>query len=223
LAFGLDGYLYIATGDGGSAGDPLNKGQDLSSVLGKILRIDVNQGSPYGIPADNPFNQSGQRREIFAYGLRNPWRFSFDKVTGALFAGDVGQNRLEEVNLVERGKNYGWKIMEASLCFSPEKNCSQKGLELPLTEYGREEGGSITGGYVYRGTQIPSLYGTYVFGDFMSGNIWGLVYDQANRKVGGRSLLLKTNVAIASFGEDLDGELFVVDYSGKIYQLRAKQ
>ncbi len=219
LAFGPDGFLYIGTGDGGSGGDPLNKSQDLSSVLGKILRIDVDQKLPYGIPQENPFFGENQKREVFALGLRNPWRFSFDKLTGALFVGDVGQNRLEEINVVEKGKNYGWKVMEGDLCFFPKSNCSQKGLEPPIAVYGREEGGSVTGGYVYRGNQIPSLRGIYLYGDFMSGKMWGLNYDQKTRKRQKPQLLLETKIEIASFGEDPTGEIYLVGYSGGVYRL----
>lgn len=219
LAFDGSGLLYISTGDGGSGGDPLNQGQNLNTLLGKILRIDVDSKAPYGIPKDNPFQEKNQRPEIFAWGLRNPWRFSFDKQTGALLAGDVGQNRYEEVDLIEKGGNYGWRTMEGFHCFKPDKNCATEGLTLPLVEYGREQGGSITGGYVYRGKRIPELIGIYVYGDFMSGNIWGLKYDFSKRKVVENKLLLKTELEIASFGEDPDGELYVVGYRGKIVRI----
>lgn len=218
LAFDQAGLLYVATGDGGSGGDPLNQGQALNTFLGKILRIDVDKGSPYSIPSDNPLVGRNQRPEIYAWGLRNPWRFSFDRLTGALWAGDVGQNRFEEIDFIEKGKNYGWKIMEGFHCFSPEKDCNQKGLSLPVIEYGREEGGSVTGGFVYRGKKIPELNGAYIYGDFMSGKIWGLKWDQKNRKVIENKLLLKSNVEISSFGEDEAGEIYVVGYSGAIYQ-----
>jgi glucose/arabinose dehydrogenase len=219
LAFDKQGYLYIATGDGGSGGDPANNGQSLNTFLGKILRIDVDHGEPYQIPESNPLTDPNQKREIYAWGLRNPWRFSFDKKTGAFFTGDVGQNRFEEIDLIEKGKNYGWKVMEGSHCYRPETNCNRKGLTLPLIDYGREEGGSVTGGFVYRGKKIPELEGVYVYGDFMSGNIWGLNYDQVKRKVIRTTLLLKSKVEIASFGEDLEGELYIVGYSGTIYQI----
>jgi glucose/arabinose dehydrogenase len=210
LAFGPDEKLYVSTGDGGSGGDPLNQGQNQDSFLGKILRIDVDQ---IQFPIQDP------KSVIFAWGLRNPWRFSFDRKTGALFAGDVGQNQWEEIDLIEAGKNYGWKVMEGFHCFEPKKNCKQNGLELPLVEYGRELGGSVTGGYVYRGKKIPQLQGTYLYGDFMSGNIWGLVFDQTTRKVIRNEILLKSKRPISSFGEDPSGELYLVDYSGKILKL----
>jgi len=210
LEFGPDEKLYISTGDGGSGGDPLNQGQNQKTFLGKILRIDVDQ---------DKFPLSDPSPIIFAFGLRNPWRFSFDKATGALFAGDVGQNQWEEIDLIEKGKNYGWKVMEGFHCFSPKTNCEMKGLELPLVEYGREWGGSVTGGYVYRGKKIAGLEGTYLYGDFMSGNMWGLTYDQKDRKVIRNELLLKTRLPISSFGQDPSGEIYLVDYNGKIFKL----
>ncbi len=222
LAFGPDGYLYIASGDGGSAADPHGHGQNRNSLLGKILRIDVNAGSPYGIPKDNPFiKEASTRKEVFAYGLRNPWRFSFDKLTGAIFTGDVGQDRVEEVDLIEKGKNYGWNTMEGTLCFKPKTGCNKTGLELPLVEYPRSQGTSITGGYVYRGKAIPELQGVYVYGDFGSGKIWGLTYNQTTRKVEKNELLLNTRLPIASFGEDANGELYVVGYQGILYRIVA--
>ena len=179
LAFGPDGYLYIGMGDGGSAGDPMGNGQSLTTLLGKILRIDVNtpsEGRSYGIPNDNPYfgNTLGYREEIYAYGFRNPWRFSFDSATGALWVGDVGQNTLEEIDIVEKGKNYGWNIMEGTLCFDPAVDCNQTGLTLPVWNYTRDQGTTIIGGYVYHGSALPSLDGAYVYGDFGSGRIWAL-------------------------------------------------
>lgn len=213
VAFGLDGLLYIALGDGGAGGDPGNFGQNREELLGKILRIDLDQGFPYAIPKDNPFVSGGGRPEIFAYGFRNPWRFSFDRKTGKLWAGDVGQNSWEEIDVVERGKNYGWRIMEGRHCFSPETDCAQSGLALPVAEY--RNGGSrcsITGGYVYRGRQLPSLVGTYVFGDYCSGEILGLVN-------GTLETLLSTNLRIASFGEEEAGELYVLGHSGSLHRI----
>ena len=188
LAFGPDGYLYVGLGDGGRGGDPFGNGQDLGTLLGSILRIDVSEASPtrpYQVPGDNPFvGITGALGEIWAYGLRNPWRFSFDSQYGdsgygdsesaRLWVGDVGQNNREEVDLVQKGLNYGWNVMEGTACFSPQTGCDQTGLELPVAEYGREGGCSIIGGYVYRGRLIPSLYGAYVFGDFCSGSVWGI-------------------------------------------------
>lgn len=220
IAFGPDGMLYIALGDGGSGGDPLGNGQNLRTLLGTILRIDVDrreQGKPYAIPPGNPFAaaRDGSRPEIWAYGLRNPWRFSFDKDTGRLFAADVGQNRWEEVNIIAPGKNYGWNIMEGAHCFRPPARCGARGLELPLTEYSHREGQSITGGFVYRGKAIGGLAGHYLFADFSSGTIW-TVPAAPSRKERQRppQILLKTSLSISSFGEDLNGELYILDHGG---------
>jgi glucose/arabinose dehydrogenase len=216
LAFGPDGRLFIALGDGGSSGDPGNRAQSRQALLGKILRIDVNGGRPYAIPPDNPFADGGGRPEIYALGFRNPWRLSFDRGTGRLLAGDVGQNRVEEIDIVRRGGNYGWRIMEGDLCFSPLTGCDRDGLILPIATY-RHSGGrcSITGGYVYRGAAVPALFGTYVYGDFCSGEIFGLS--------GGRSaVLLDTSRNIASFGESQAGELFVVGLGGSIDRIAAR-
>ena len=214
LAFGPDGYLYVGTGDGGSGGDPQGNGQNLETVLGKILRIDVNSGEPYSSPPDNPFVGQPGRDEIWAYGLRNPWRFSFDRATGRLFAGDVGQNEFEEIDLIVRGGNYGWKIVEANACFSPPQDCDQSGLIPPIHVYGRNLGGSVTGGYVYRGQSAPSLTGRYVFADFVSGRMWALT--EASPGQWQVELLLETPLLISSFGEDANGELYVVDYGGTV-------
>ena len=208
IAFGPDGFLYIALGDGGSSGDPGNRAQDPDVLLGKILRIDVDGRRPYAIPEDNPFAAGGGRPEIYALGLRNPWRFSFDRRNGRLLAGDVGQGRREEINRIRRGRNYGWPILEGTLCFRPREDCDRTGLQPPLTEY-RHVGGrcAVTGGYVYRGRAVPGLEGTYLFGDLCSGEIFGL-------RRGRRSILLESELTIASFGEDEAGELHVLDVSG---------
>lgn len=219
LAFGPDGYLYISAGDGGSANDPHGNGQNKSTLLGKLLRIDIDHGEPYAIPKDNPFLESNARKEIFAYGLRNVWRFAFDRKTGAIFGGDVGQEKWEEVDLIEKGKNYGWNTMEGLHCFKPASGCNQNGLELPLVEYPHSQGVSITGGYVYRGTKIPGLIGKYIYGDYGSGKIWALDYDQENRRLVKNELLLNSRLPISSFGEDTNGELFVVSYAGKVFRL----
>jgi glucose/arabinose dehydrogenase len=173
----------------------------------------------YAIPPDNPFaGQPGARGEIWAYGLRNPWRFSFDRPTGRLFLGDVGQDRFEEIDLIQRGRNYGWDVMEGRQCFEPPSGCDMTGLELPIFDYGRSDGRSVTGGYVYRGAAIPRLAGTYVFGDFISGIVWGLQQDaQGNWQ---RTELLRTGRSISSFGTDQAGELYVVDISGTVLRLR---
>jgi len=207
IAFGPDGFLYIGLGDGGGGGDPGNRAQDPGVLLGKILRIDVGE-RPYGIPEDNPFVAGGGRPEIFALGLRNPWRFSFDRRNGRLLAGDVGQGRREEIDRIRRGRNYGWRILEGTRCFQPSEDCERTGLEPPLTEYRHRRGRcSVTGGYVYRGRAFPELEGTYLFGDLCSGEIFGL-------RQGRRSILLDSELTIASFGEDEAGELYVLDHSG---------
>ncbi len=221
LAFGPDGYLYIGLGDGGSAGDPLGNGQNRSTLLGKILRINVDLstgGRNYAIPPNNPYaaNSLGYREEIYAYGFRNPWRFSFDSATGQLWVGDVGQGQIEEVDLVSSGKNYGWSIMEGTLCYNPSSGCNTTGLELPIWNYTHAFGNAIIGGYVYRGSAIPILNGIYVYGDFGSGRIWALNYTGSEVS---NVLLADTDLNIASFGLDMQGELYFSAYDGKIYQL----
>ncbi|MDE2685877.1 MAG: PQQ-dependent sugar dehydrogenase [Chloroflexota bacterium] len=221
IAFGPDGYLYIGLGDGGSRGDPQGNGQSLSTLLGSILRIDVSmldESGSYSIPADNPFiGSEGVKREIWAYGIRNPWRFSFDRESGELWMADVGQNRLEEVNIVSRGLNYGWNTMEGSSCFKPSRGCDVQGLEVPIAEYGREDGCSVTGGYVYRGKRLPSLYGAYIYGDFCSGKIWALRYDGA--KITEHLEIVDSRLEISSFGEEQTGEIFILSFDGGIYRL----
>ena len=214
VEFGPDRLLYIGLGDGGSAGDPGNRAQNRDELLGKMLRVDVDRGAPYAIPRDNPFAASGGRAEIFAWGLSNPWRFSFDRETGTLWAGDVGQNAWEEIDIIRPGGNYGWRIMEGAHCFRPPSGCRTDGLELPVVEY-RNGGGrcSVIGGYVYRGRRVPSLVGTYVYGDYCSGEIFGFVSGAPPR------VLLNTGLSIASFGEDRAGELYVVDLKGTVHRL----
>jgi glucose/arabinose dehydrogenase len=220
IAFGPEGYLWIATGDGGSAGDPEDNGQNLNTLLGKLLRIDVDSGSTYTIPPDNPFaDDPGANDEIWAYGLRNPWRFSFDRDTGDLYVGDVGQNRLEEIDFEPRsdqgGRNYGWNTMEGSNCFSPS-NCSSEGLVLPVAEYGHSLGCSVTGGYVYRGSLYPALEGLYLYGDFCSGTVWALTRTDSGQWLSG--VVGETGASISSFGEDEAGELYLTDlWSGTVF------
>jgi glucose/arabinose dehydrogenase len=213
VEFGPDGFLYIALGDGGSGGDPGNRGQNRNELLGKLLRIDVDHGTPYAVPKDNPFASGGGRPEIFAYGLRNPWRFSFDRQTGELWAADVGQDAWEEIDIVQRGGNYGWRILEGSHCFLPREGCARDGLIPPVAEYGHDKGRcSITGGYVYRGSRLPALRGAYLYGDFCSGEIFALVK-------GIQQTLLATGIRIASFGQDQEGELYVVGHGGTIHRI----
>ncbi len=221
IAFGPDGFLYIALGDGGGGGDTFGNGQNPSTLLGSILRIDVDNPSNdrnYGIPADNPFvgNTQGFQEEIYAYGLRNPWRFSFDPETGRLWTGDVGQRSFEEIDIVENGGNYGWNTMEGLHCFSPSSGCNQSGLELPVVEYGRSEGRSVTGGYVYRGPGVPELIGQYIYGDYLSGRIWALEYD--GQQLVQNVELLDTSLLIASFGVDENNELYICAFDGRIHR-----
>ncbi len=223
LAFGPDGYLYLGLGDGGSGGDPHGNGQDLGTILAKLLRLDVSGDSAVA-PDDNPFvGQQGARPEIWAYGLRNPWRFSFDRETGDLYIADVGQNAFEEVNLQpagsQGGENYGWSVMEAESCYSPRSGCDTSGKVLPIISYphSRDWGASISGGYVYRGTALPELEGAYVFADYVSGRIWRADRDGDEWNV---TLLLETGFNVSTFGEDADGELYVADHGGGvIYRL----
>ncbi len=217
MAFGPDGYLYIASGDGGSGGDPQNNAQNTQNLLGAMLRIDVDNSSGdlnYAIPPDNPFAGSNEGRdEIFAWGLRNPWRISFDKQTGALWAGDVGQNAWEWIHIVENGKNYGWRIIEGSHCYNPPQNCDTTGLEMPIFEYSQVNGDrSITGGFVYYGDQNPALYGKYIYGDFISGRIWALSYDYESGEAGENIELIKLPNNISSFGMNPQGEIYVLTY-----------
>ena len=244
MQFGPDNYLYISIGDGGKRGDPLNAGQDLNTLFGKIIRIDINK-VPYGIPKSNPYyGQKNKRGEVWAWGFRNVWRFSFDRKIGDIYYGDVGQNKWEEINYEpynsKGGNNYGWRIMEASKCYNPEKNCDEKGLTLPIHEYPNDanymvvlgggsqtnsDGCSVTGGYVYRGSKIKGLNGYYIFGDYCSGNIWTfkVINDKATSLTNRTKEINLGNgeftTYISSFGEDADGELYIVEYNGGIYKI----
>ena len=223
LTFGPDGMLYIGLGDGGAGGDPHGNGQNLRTLLGAILRIDVDRGDAgkrYAIPPDNPFarDPEGRRGEIWAYGLRNPWRFSFDSATGKLYAADVGQSSLEEVDRIVKGGNYGWNTMEGTSCFRPPEGCEKEGLIPPISEYGRSMGRSITGGFVYRGQAIRALRGHYLFADYSSGLLWSI--PAQGRGLQTPRLLLRTGLAVSSFGTGARGELYLLDHGGGgIYQI----
>jgi glucose/arabinose dehydrogenase len=218
LQFGPDGYLYVGMGDGGSGGDPGNRAQSLTTLLGKMLRIHVDGAEPaYTNPASNPFGN-----EIWALGLRNPWRFSFDRLTGDLWIADVGQGTREEIDFQPAtsigGENYGWRRMEGSRCYEPATNCNPGNLVLPVIEYGHANGAcSVTGGYVYRGTRSPRLYGKYIYGDFCNGVIW-TGERQGDGTVTSR-VLTDTTFFISTFGEDLNGEVYVADHRGAIYRI----
>ncbi|MFZ0391143.1 MAG: PQQ-dependent sugar dehydrogenase [Calditrichia bacterium] len=224
IAFGPDNYLYISLGDGGSAGDPDGNGQNPNTLLGSILRIDVDNPAGslnYGIPPDNPFvNSTGGRDEVFAYGLRNPWRFSFDPATGMLWAGDVGQSQWEEVDIIQNGGNYGWNVMEGFHCYG-SSSCDTTGLTLPVREYGHNSSGgiSITGGYVYRGSRVPQLQGKYVYGDYGSGRLWALTLQPGQDT--SNVLLLNSSLNISSFGIDEENELYLTAFNGNIYRFKS--
>lgn len=224
LAFGPDGYLYIGLGDGGSAGDPQGNGQSLETWLGKILRIDVDKVEPYAIPAGNPFASQGGKPEIWAYGLRNPWRFSFDALTGDLYIGDVGQGAWEEVNFLAAGSlggvNFGWDYREGAHAFEGQ---APENLDFtdPAAEYSHELGCSITGGEVYRGMNLAEWQGVYLYGDYCNGNVWGLLRSPAGDWQ--NQLMFATGISISSFGVDEMGEIYLLDHdSGDIYKLRKK-
>lgn len=222
IEFGPDGYLYITLGDGGSGGDPHGNGQDTSTLLGSILRIDVDHtenDKPYAIPDDNPFvDDPDARDEIYAYGLRNVWRFSFDPETGDLWAGDVGQNAWEEIDIIEKGGNYGWNAREGFHAFRGGEKTED--MIDPVHEYDRQAGVSVTGGYVYRGDDVPELQGAYIFGDFGSGTIWMLRYDRESEEVTEHQRIGRVS-QLASFGVDHDGELYICSFEGggRIYQM----
>ena len=220
IVFGPDGYLYIGMGDGGSGGDPYNHGQNLYTLLGSMLRINVDNpdnGLNYGIPDSNPFVGTDYNDEIFAYGLRNPWRFSFDPVTNKCWIADVGQNLYEEINILEEGGNFGWNIMEGTHCYNPPSDCDTTGLIMPVFEYNHNWGESITGGYVYRGSLVPSIFGKYIFADFEYGDIWSLDYEE------GIPPVIETlgdlgAYSVTSFGIDQNNELYICSFNGKIYK-----
>ena len=227
ILFGPDGYLYVGLGDGGKANDPLLSGQDLSTWFGKILRLDVNAKEPgkaYGIPADNPFlGRAGAKPEIYAYGFRNIWRMSFDAKTGDFWVADVGQDLWEEINLVEKGGNYGWSLREGKHDFKNQRqNAPTKPID-PIFDYPHNEswGKSITGGNVYRGTKVPSLVGAYLYGDYVSGKLWALRYDKSTGKVtANQPIVWPPSLPIVTYGQDEQGEVFftTVTSGGRIYK-----
>jgi len=225
IHFGPDGFLYAGFGDGGGSGDPDGNGQNTTTLMGAILRIDVKGGSPYGIPPDNAFETNAvctggtgtaSCPEIYAWGLRNPWRISFDTVTSKLWVGDVGQGNWEEVDVIEPGGNYGWNVREGAHCFSPANGCSDTFIE-PISEYDHSLGRAVTGGFVYRGTAIPELAGWYVFGDFGSGRVFGFPEDSVKGVT--PEVLAESGLQIVSFGQDANGELYVLHFGGTIHQI----
>jgi glucose/arabinose dehydrogenase len=225
LAFGPDGYLYIGLGDGGSGGDPLGNGQNLQTMLGKLLRIDVDHVERYAIPTDNPFGESGGLPEIWAYGLRNPWRFSFDWLTGDLYIGDVGQDLWEEVDFVPAGKpggmNFGWSNYEGNHPYKDQPSGSAT-FTWPVAEYSHSEGCSVTGGYVYRGSSLPEWQGVYFYGDYCSAKVWGLI--QTSQDNWQSKILFSTSAKITTFGVDEAGEIYLADYqSGALLRLTRRQ
>ncbi len=222
VVFGPDGNLYLGLGDGGAGGDPLDNAENTNSLLGKILRIDVNTDQPYTIPPDNPFASDGGRPEIWAYGLRNPWRFSFDRLTGDLFIGDVGQNQWEEINFQPAdssgGSHFGWDFMEGTHPFEGEP---PENLIPPIYEYDHSQGCSVIGGIVYRGSELPEWQGIYLFADYCSGNIWGLIRDNQGAWEG--KLLYKGIGNITSLGEDESGEIYLITNSGDLMKFTSQK
>lgn len=218
IAFGSDNYLYIALGDGGDSGDPSGNGQDRTTLLGSIIRIDVDSGSPYSIPNDNPFfgNIDGYAEEIYAFGFRNPWRFSFDSNTGTLWAGDTGENTREEINIVKNGSNYGWNAKEGSIDYNPGANVTE--MVGPVFEYNHSLGDAIIAGFVYRGSALVGLGGKYIYGDWGSGRIWALTY--SGETVLNNTELIDTILTILSFGVDANNELYICAANGNIYRLK---
>jgi glucose/arabinose dehydrogenase len=221
VAFGLDGYLYLGLGDGGSAGDPQNHAQSLNTHLGKLLRLDVDGGEPYVVPADNPFaSQPDALPEIWAYGLRNPWRFSFDRATGDLYIGDVGQGQWEEIDFLPAGTpggaNFGWRLREGAHPYANDPQPESTLVE-PVFEYNHSQGCSVTGGVVYRGQALPEMNGVYLLGDYCSGLVWGIVKSGAPEWDG--QVLWETGYSITSFGEDAAGEVYLTDYNGSLVKL----
>ena len=227
LQFGADGYLYIGLGDGGSGGDPQGHAQNQSDLLGDILRIDVDHGDPYAIPYSNPFvGDETKRGEIWASGLRNPWRFSFDRLTHDLYIADVGQNQWEELNFQSAeslgGENYGWNHWEGTDCY--KEPCPTETMVMPVIEYAHDQGGcSIIGGYLYRGAKLPALWGNYLYADYCSGKIWAVIRPNSPDTAWSPQLLHDGGIQPTSFGEDLFGELYIVDGQGTLYQITSSR
>src|SRR3954451_8909604 len=225
LGFGPDGYLYVGTGDGGAGGDPLGSGRSLDTFLAKILRLDVSPAAtsdgPYDIPSDNPFvARDAAKPEIFATGLRNPWRFRFDRDTGDLWIGDVGQNAWEEIDVARAGKaglDFGWNRMEGFHCYQPADGCEQSGLTLPVTEYGHDRGCSVTGGTVYRADGVPALQGRYVFSDYCSGTFWTIPTTGDDPR--DPQVALESGRSISAITEGSDGELYATDLGGSLLRV----
>ncbi len=223
VLFGPDGKLYAGLGDGGFGGDPSGNGQNLDTLLGKILRLDVDGGSPYAVPPDNPFvGHAGERGEIWIYGLRNPWRFSFDRATADLYIGDVGQNLYEEVDVLAAGSpagvNYGWNIMEGKHCYGAS-SCNMTGLTLPVIEYDHSNACAVTGGYVYRGTRVPALAGVYLYGDYCGGWVRSFRFAGGTATESRDWPSLAVSGGLSSFGEDVRGELYITSLSGSLYRI----
>jgi glucose/arabinose dehydrogenase len=222
VLFGPDGMFYIGMGDGGGAGDTQNNGQSLGTLLGKLLRIDVDSGDPYGIPPDNPFvGRAGARPEIWALGLRNPWRIAFDPPSGLILIADVGQNRYEEIDAAparQGGLDYGWRLMEGNHCFKPARDCDPSGLVRPVVEYSHSQGCSVTGGVVYRGTRVPALIGHYVYADYCSGWIRSFKIE-GTQVTEHREWQMDQHIPISSFGMDGGGELYVIDHDGRVLRV----
>lgn len=222
VVFGPDGKLYVGMGDGGSGGDPQGNGQNRDALLGKLLRLDVDTGDPYAVPRDNPFaGDAGARGEVWALGMRNPWRFAFDREAGLLYVADVGQNQWEEVDVVPAGSgglNYGWNTMEGTHCYRPAQGCSRTGLVVPVLEYDHGDGCSVTGGYVYRGSRIPSVRGHYFYADYCGGWVRSFRYS-GGAAADRRSWDFGSIGSVLSFGEDAAGELYVLSGNGRVYRM----
>jgi glucose/arabinose dehydrogenase len=221
VLFGPDGLFYVGLGDGGSGGDPQNNGQSTSTLLGKLLRLDVTSATPYAIPTGNPYiGQTGARAEIWALGLRNPWRFAFDRVGGQLYVADVGQSSREEIHVVAAdrpGVNYGWRVLEGSACYNAA-TCNAQGFERPVLEYSHDEGCSITGGAVYRGSLIPGIVGHYFYSDYCTGFLRSFRYENG-QAVDQRDWSVGSLGSVLSFGEDAGGELYILSANGRVYRL----